>query len=1076
MDYTSIRVGQLQTDVISGSDFIPHEVAGILKKATITDLAAFIGATDAVGFRAVTVENGGTLPDTDTQEFILVGPGSYNNVGGGSVVTVTEELNALVSNGTFWFVGVEISIDAPPGNAIWGEIIGTLSNQTDLMSFLALKADLVDGKVPSSQLPSYVDDVIEVANFAALPVTGETGKIYITLDTGFLYRWSGSIYIRISNEAASWGTIVGTLSNQTDLQTALNAKEPTITAGTTSQYFRGDKTFQTLNKAAVGLSNVDNTSDLNKPISTATQTALDAKFDDPTGDTTQYIDGTGALQTFPVLASADKLILVVRNTSGATITKGTVVYINGASGNKPTIAKALATGDSTSAQTLGLVQANIANNSNGNVVLVGSIIDLNTSAFTDGQQLYLSGVTAGTYTATKTLAPTHLVYVGVVARSHPTQGVIEVKIQNGYELEELHDVAISSLVNNEFLVYESASDLWKNKSLGTVLGGISTQFVKGNGSLDSNVYALDNVVVKLTGNQTIGGIKTFFNDFIVNDINIGRGGSNVASNTVFGAVAGFSNTTGDDNSFFGYQAGYLNTSGQGNTFLGRDAGQKNTSGNANSFFGFYAAGENTSGGNNVSFGYSAGRFIANGSTVNGISNESIFLGAQSKALASNQSNQIVIGYAAIGNGSNSVTLGNDSITKTILKGSVGIGTTSPNNLLTLNSSGAAGNSTSIGLFSTFNEATNRNWSIGLNLHAYGDFAIRTSSTQNGNPDTTRFLINPSGNVGIGTTSPQSLLQLTATTPFLTIDNQSATTLSGIKWATNGTTLEASIEQQRNTAEFRISSGRSAGWGGFQTFYTDTTEKMRITSSGNVGIGTTSPNVFDSTANKLVVGSGIASEGITIYAGASSNSSIVFSNGTTGVDLYRGFIQYNHSNNSMTFNNNGGSERMRITSGGAVLVGTTTAVGSGSNTTPSATLNNGYNWFAITDSNYFQRCNNTDGALLNFLRGGTAVGSITVTSSATFYNVTSDYRLKEDFKNYSGLNLISKIKTYDYKWKSSEDRMYGVKAHELQEVLPYAVTGQKDAKEMQSVDYSKLVPILVQAIQELKAEIEILKNK
>jgi hypothetical protein len=75
----------------------------------------------------------------------------------------------------------------------------------------------------------------------------------------------------------SWGDIDGTLSNQTDLQNALNGKEGTITAGTTSQYYRGDKTFQTLDKAAVGLSNVDNTTDANKPVSTATQTALNAK-------------------------------------------------------------------------------------------------------------------------------------------------------------------------------------------------------------------------------------------------------------------------------------------------------------------------------------------------------------------------------------------------------------------------------------------------------------------------------------------------------------------------------------------------------------------------------------------------------------------------------------------------------------------------------------------------------------------------------------------------------------------------------------------------------------------------------
>jgi len=488
MDYTSIKVGQLPTEEISGSDFIPHEVNGLLKKATITDLAAFIGANDAVGFRAVSVPNGGTLPTTDTQEFILVGPGTYNNVGGGSTITVTEELNALVSNGTYWFVGVEIPIDAPPGNAVWGEIVGTLSNQTDLQSILNLKADLVAGKVPSSQLPSYVDDVVEVADFAALPVSGETGKIYVTLDSGFIYRWTGTIYVRIADEAPTWGAIVGTLSDQTDLQSALNAKEDDIAAGTTAQYWRGDKSWQTLNKSAVGLGNVDNTSDADKPISTATQTALDGKFDDPTGDTTQYIAGDGSLITFPVAGQAGTVVREVRNVSGATITKGTVVYINGASGNKPTIAKALATGDSTSAQTFGLVQADISNNANGYVVCVGDIIGLNTSSITEGSQLYLSSTTAGAYTTTKQLAPAHLVYVGVVTRSHASLGQIEVKIQNGYELDELHDVAISSKTNKDFLTYESSSDLWKNKSLGTILGGTSSQFIKGDGSLDSTSY------------------------------------------------------------------------------------------------------------------------------------------------------------------------------------------------------------------------------------------------------------------------------------------------------------------------------------------------------------------------------------------------------------------------------------------------------------------------------------------------------------------------------------------------------------------------------------------------------------
>lgn len=90
--------------------------------------------------------------------------------------------------------------------------------------------------------------------------------------------WSNLDYMPLGG-STTWGGITGTLSNQTDLQNALNAKENSITAGTTAQYWRGDKTFQTLDKTAVGLGNADNTSDANKPISTATQIALDNKQD-----------------------------------------------------------------------------------------------------------------------------------------------------------------------------------------------------------------------------------------------------------------------------------------------------------------------------------------------------------------------------------------------------------------------------------------------------------------------------------------------------------------------------------------------------------------------------------------------------------------------------------------------------------------------------------------------------------------------------------------------------------------------------------------------------------------------------
>lgn len=159
----------------------------------------------------------------------------------------------------------------------------------------------------------------------------------------------------------------------------------------------------------------------------------------------------------------DPLKFYVNNRTGATLAKGSVVYINGASGNKITVALAKADAESTSSKTFGVVEADIANNASGWVVEFGQISKLDTSAYADGTTLYLSPTVAGGWATTKPSAPNHLVYVGFVARSHATVGIIFVKCQNGYELDEIHDVAIGTKVDQDVLVYESSSGLWKNK-------------------------------------------------------------------------------------------------------------------------------------------------------------------------------------------------------------------------------------------------------------------------------------------------------------------------------------------------------------------------------------------------------------------------------------------------------------------------------------------------------------------------------------------------------------------------------------------------------------------------------------
>lgn len=147
-----------------------------------------------------------------------------------------------------------------------------------------------NGTVPAAQLPSYVDDVVEYANLASFPGTGESGKIYVALDTLLTYRWSGSAYVEISQSLA--------------------LGETSTTA------YRGDRgktaydhTFLTNNphsvtKAQVGLGNCDNTSDADKPVSTAGQTALDLKANLATPDFTGQVDLVSGALTIRDNASA----------------------------------------------------------------------------------------------------------------------------------------------------------------------------------------------------------------------------------------------------------------------------------------------------------------------------------------------------------------------------------------------------------------------------------------------------------------------------------------------------------------------------------------------------------------------------------------------------------------------------------------------------------------------------------------------------------------------------------------------------------------------------------------------------
>jgi hypothetical protein len=169
-------------------------------------------------------------------------------------------------------------------------------------------------------------------------------------------------------------------------------------------------------------------------------------------------------------------------------------------------------------------------------------------------------------------------------------------------------------------------------------------------------------------------------------------------------------------------------------------------------------------------------------------------------------------------------------------------------------------------------------------------------------NTERLRIDSAGNVGIGTTSPFSAT------------GYGALTLSG---STGGVIALA----EGSTRRFEIYGDNTNGLRVYDR--TNTTERLRIDNSGRVGIGTSSPGSYSSSADELVV-AGTSNPGITIAGSSGNTGTIMFADGTSGSEVYRGQIDYQHASDAMVFFTNGGSERMRIDSSGRLLVGKSSA--------------------------------------------------------------------------------------------------------------------------------------------------------
>ncbi len=159
-----------------------------------------------------------------------------------------------------------------------------------------------------------------------------------------------------------------------------------------------------------------------------------------------------------------ELIQNVQRFDASGLTNGKVVYVVGSNGANMLVDYAIATSDPTSANTFAVLTDNASGGAKAPATTFGLVRGIDTSMLTEGATVWLSGTVAGGMTSTKPVAPVHTVQIGYCVRSHATEGAVFVTIQNGYELNELHDVITDTPADNEVLAYDSASSLWKNQT------------------------------------------------------------------------------------------------------------------------------------------------------------------------------------------------------------------------------------------------------------------------------------------------------------------------------------------------------------------------------------------------------------------------------------------------------------------------------------------------------------------------------------------------------------------------------------------------------------------------------------
>ena len=399
-------------------------------------------------------------------------------------------------------------------------------------------------------------------------------------------------------------------------------------------------------------------------------------------------------------------------------------------------------------------------------------------------------------------------------------------------------------------------------------------------------------------------------------------------------------------------------------------------------------------------------------------------------------------------------------------GNVGIGTQSPNQLLTL------GSSTGTATIGLDFETTNVSRGSILYNAAAGEMAFTSGYSGYGGYMTfdcngsERMRIDSSGNVKVKTGDLQigESQANSGSGRYVDIYNQGtdSATFSILRLirqqaaSTSLTTSEFYARKNGETTLWNFETSSSA----YLRAGIANTEGWRIDSSGNVGIGQSSPSSYY--AKDLVVGGGSAEEGITIRGSSSGRSYLMFADGVSGNEQYRGYLSYNHANDMLEFAS-GATAHMYLDSSGNLLVGPSSNLGTGSE---GVEIRGDYGGIITARNTASTAGHHT------FINSNGTVGLISTTGTSTNYGQSSDQRLKDNIVDApSASDDIDAIQIRSFDWKADgSHQKYGMVAQELQTVAPEAVSGDADSDEMMAVDYSKLVPMLVKEIQSLRARV------